>query len=195
MKKTILILSTVILFTACDVLNQVSSAYNLSQCKYDYKSINNIRLAGLNLGSGSSFSVSNLASIATILAGGKLQTIPLSMTLNLDVKNPNNAIAALNGLTYAIEVEDMEFTTGKLNVPLSINPGETEVLSLNIGMDLKSLMNRYSQERVAGEMSSFLGISGNPTNITVKLWPTLMIGNTPLKSPTYIPVRFSFGGK
>lgn len=195
MKKTTLILSIVIFLSGCGIFNQVNSAYTLSQCKYSYKSLNNIQLAGLHLSDAGSLSISNLASIATILAGGKQQTIPLSMTLALNVKNPNNAIAALNGLEYAIEVENMEFTTGKLNVPLNINPGETKILSLNIGMDLKSLMNRYSQERVAGEMSSFLGISGNPTNITVKLWPTLMIGNTPFKSPTYIPVRFSFGGK
>ncbi|MFA5462821.1 MAG: hypothetical protein WC265_01950 [Dysgonamonadaceae bacterium] len=56
------------------------------------------------------------------------------------------------------------------------------------------MMNRYSQERVTSEMSRFLGISPGQTKVSVKLWPTLLIGDIPLKSPTYIPVTFVYGG-
>ena len=194
MKKAIIILSTMLLMYGCNIFEQIGGAYNLSQCKYDYNSLDNIEVAGLKLGKGKSISIANLASLSTILAGGSLQTIPFSMTLNLDVKNPNEQAAFLNGLDYMIELNDMEFSTGKLNVPLRIEAGKTSVLPLSIGLDLKSLMNRYSQERVTSEMSRFLGISPGQTKISVKLWPTLLIGDIPLKSPTYIPVTFVYGG-
>ena len=179
---------------SCDVVNQIGGAYNLSQCKYDYKSIDNIQIAGVNLGKANSLSIANIASLSTILAGSSLQTIPFSMTLNLDVNNPNEVAAYLNGLDYMIELNDMEFADGKLDVPLRIEPGKTAVLPLSIGVDLKNLMNRYSKEKVTPELSKLIGISPGQTKVTVKLWPKVLIGNTPIKSPTYIPVTFLFGG-
>jgi LEA14-like dessication related protein len=150
----------------------------------------------MNLGNASNISVSNLASIATILAGGSTrQTIPFSMTLNMDVTNPNNATAFLDALDYSILINEMEFVEGKMDVPIRIDPGQTTLLSIPISVDLKSLMNRYSQERVTNEMSAFLGITPKETSVTVKLWPKLTVGNTLIKVPAPIPVVFNFGGK
>ncbi len=194
MRKTILLSLLIFALTSCDVLNQIGGAIQLSQCEYKYNSINDIQLAGINLGDGSSISLSNFASISSILTGGSLQTIPFSMTLNMDVKNPNQTAAFLNALEYAIDINEMEFTTGKMDVPIRVEPGQTSVLPISIGVDLKNLINRYSRDRVAREMSGFLGLSSDETKVTVKLWPKLMVGNTPIKVPAPIPVVFSFGG-
>ncbi len=194
MKKTVLLFLLIFSLSSCDILNQIGGAIQLSQCEYTYNSIDEMQLAGINLGDGSSISLSNFASISSILTGGSLQTIPFSMTLKMDVKNPNQAAAFLNALEYAIEINEMEFTTGKMDVPIRVEPGQTAVLPLSIGVDLKNLMNRYSRDRVAREMSSFLGLSSDETKVTVKLWPKLMVGNTPIKVPAPIPVVFTFGG-
>lgn len=180
---------------SCNVFKQIGGAYNLSQCKYDYNSIENIEVAGVNIGKPQSISIAEIATLTTILAGGNMQNIPFSMTLNLDIENPNEDPAYLNGLDYVIELNDMEFTTGKLDVPVSVEAGKTSVIPLSIGVDLKSLMNRYSKDRVSTEMSRFLGISPGQTKVTVKLWPKVLIGDVPIKSPTYIPVVFLFGSK
>lgn len=195
MKKLILMLSVALLLSGCDVMNQIGGAYTLSQSEYKYKSLSNIQLAGVNMGDGSGVSISNLATIATILSGANRQSIPFNMTLNMDVKNPNKTAAFLNALDYSIDINEMEFVQGKMDVPLRIEPGETQTFPIPISVDLKNLMNRYSQERVANEMSSFLGITPDETTVTVKLWPKLMVGQTPVKVPAPIPVVFKFGGK
>ncbi len=195
MKKTILIALVGFMLTGCDVLNQIGGAISLSQCEYTYDSISDIQIAGLNLGNSSNISLSNLATISTILTGGNLQTIPFNMTLNVDVKNPNQVVAFLNALDYAIDINDMEFAAGKMDVPIRIESGQTQVLPISIGVDLKNLMNRYSTEKVANEMSAFLGIRSDQTKVTLRLWPKVMVGNTPIKVPAAIPVVFTFGGK
>ena len=194
MKKSLIILSTILLMFSCDIAKQLGGAYNLSQCKYDYNSIDNIEIAGVKLGKSKSLSIANIATLSTILAGGSLQTIPFTMVLNLDVLNPNEKAAYLNGLDYEIELNNMEFANGQLDVPLRIEPGKTAVLPLSIGIDLKNLMNRYSKEKVSTEMSRFLGVSPGETKVSVKLWPKVLIGDVPIKSPTYISVTFVFGG-
>ena len=181
---------------SCDVVQQIGGAYNLLQCKYDYNSIDNVQIAGINLGKGKSVSVLQIASLTTILTGGTLQNIPFSMVVNLDVANPNEkASAYLNGMDYQIELNDMELTSGKLDTPVRIEPGGSQVVPLSIGVDLMNLMNRYSKEKVSSEMSRFIGISPGETKITVKLWPKVLIGNTPIKSPAHIPVTFYVGKK
>lgn len=195
-KKTLLILFAASMLTGCDVINKISGAYQLTQSEYRYNSIAKIQLAGINLNSAADLSVSHLASIATLLAGGSaLQTIPFSMTLNMDVTNPNSTAAFLDALDYAININELEFVTGQMDIPIRIEPGETKVVPIPISMDLKSLMNRYSQERVVNEMSAFLGITPNETTVTVKLWPKLTVGNNTVKVPAAIPVVFNFGGK
>lgn len=194
MKKIITALLLIFTLTSCDVLNQVSGAYQLTQCEYKYNSINNIQLAGNNLGDGTSLSLSNFASISSILMGGNLQTIPFSMNLKLDVKNPNQSVALLNALDYSITINDMEFTTGNVVTPLRVEAGQTGTLPITVGVDLKNLMNTYSKDVVAKDMSGFLGLSSNETKVTLKLWPKLIVGNTLIKVPTAIPVSFTFGG-
>ena len=196
MKKFILILSAVVLMTGCDVMNKIGGAYQLSQSDYRYNSLNNIQLSGMNLGNASGISLSNLAAISTILSGGSaMQSIPFSMTLNMDVTNPNTTAAFLDALDYAIQINEMEFVEGKMDIPIRIEPGETKMVAVPISVDLKSLMNRYSQQRVTSEMSAFLGITPNKTSVSVKLWPKFLVGGTLVKVPAPIPVVFNFGGK
>ena len=193
MRKTLATILTSLFLGSCSLFNQIGGAYNLSQCEYNYNSISDIHLVGINLGNTSTISLSDFATISTILNGGSLQTIPFSMTLNMDVRNPNTAAAFLNGLDYEITINDLEFTNGKIDVPFHLDPGEKKVLPLSINVDLKNLINRYSRERVAKEMTSFLGLSSTETKVSVKLWPRVMIGKTPIKSIAPIPVVFTFG--
>ena len=94
-----------------------------------------------------------------------------------------------------IELNDMEFTSGKLDVPVRIEAGGSQVVPLSIGVDIMNLMNRYSKSKVSSEMSRFLGISPGQTKVTLKLWPKVLIGDVPIKSPTHIPVTFLVGKK
>ena len=201
MKKiTKTVVSLIVLFSltfmpACDVMNNIGGAYRLSLSEYKYSSLYDIQLAGMKLGYASSISLTNLASIATVLAGGNSQTIPFSMPLNMDVTNPNTAAAFLDALDYQIIINDLEFVEGKMDMPIRIEPGETKVIPIPVSVDLRNLINRYSQERVTKEMSSFLGITPNETTVMVKLWPKLTVGNTLIKVPAAIPVEFKFGGR
>ena len=190
-----IVLLSLTFLPACDVMNKIGGDYRLSQSIYKYSSLNDIQLAGMKLGNASSISLSNLASVATVLAGGNKQNIPFSMTLNMDVTNPNTAAAFLDALDYQVILNDLELVEGKMDQPIRIEAGETKVVPIPVSIDLRKLMDRYSQERVTKEMSSFLGITPNETTVMVKLWPKLTVGNTLVKVPAAIPVEFKFGGR
>ncbi|MDR1716649.1 MAG: hypothetical protein LBS20_12480 [Prevotella sp.] len=193
MKKRILALLLVVTtLVGCDSVQQgLRSTYNLINCEYSYKSITGLTISGMNLSNG--LSVTSIPKITSILSG-TATSIPLNFTLNVNVKNPNESAALLHGLQYIVSVDDIEFTTGSINQTLNIASGQTQTLPLTIGVDLATLMKNNSKDAVTEIAKNFLGIGSKKSNVSLQLKPTFMIGNTPVVSPMYIPVSFSFGG-
>ncbi|MDR2950054.1 MAG: LEA type 2 family protein [Prevotella sp.] len=193
MKKRILALCVIIVtLISCDsVQKSLSSTYNMINCEYNYKSISSLTISGIDVSKG--LSVTSIPKITSILSG-TASSIPLNFNLNLDVKNPNQSAAMLNGLQYIISIDDIQFTTGSVNQALNIGAGQSQILPLSIGVDLATLMKSNSKDAVVDIAKNFIGIGNKKSNVSVQLKPTFMVGNVPITSPVYIPVSFSFGG-
>lgn len=195
MKKsflTLITLATMLLFMGCDATKQQSSgAYNLIKCKYTYNSISNISISGIN--ASNALSLTNITKITSILSGNS-SSIPLDFTLNLNVNNPNEGDAILNGMEYALSIDNIQFTTGNIEQALTINAGQTQTLPLTIGVDLATLMQDNSKTAIVDIAKNFLGIGSEKSNVSVQLRPTFKIGNSKITSPVAIPLSFSFGG-
>lgn len=190
-KAIISLLAIIVVVSSCNVGQQVSGAYNMTQCKYDFNSISNLTLSGMDLSKGVSFT--HIPQITSILSG-RPSSVPMNLTLNLDVKNPNQSAAFLNGLQYILSIDDVQFTTGTLNQTLNIPAGGTQMLPLQIGLDLATLLKGESKDAVLNIAKNFIGIGNQPSNVTLQLRPTFMIGDRAIPSPVYIPVKFSFNG-
>lgn len=193
MKKRVLALLLIAAtFIGCDVSKEIAGAYNMINCNYSYKSISGLTISGMNL-SSNSLSVTNITKLTSILSG-TASSIPLDFTLNLNVNNPNQSAALLHGLQYIVSIDNIQFTTGSLNQSLNIAAGQTQTLPISIGVDLATLMKNNSKDAVLDIAKNLAGINTKQSNISVQLKPTFLIGNTPITSPSYIPVNFSFGG-
>ncbi len=179
--------------SGCNVLqNSLSSAYNLANCDYKYRSITQLSISGINLSGG--LTPLMIPRVLAILSGN-VSSIPLKFTLNLDVNNPNQGVAAFQSLLYMITIDDVRFTTGNFNQPFHIGAGETKVLPMDIGVDIAELMKNNSRSVVENIVKNFLGLSDTPSKVTVQLKPSFKVGEQLFASPVYIPVSFTFGGK
>ncbi|MFV0536330.1 MAG: LEA type 2 family protein [Dysgonomonas sp.] len=193
MKKRIFALFTIAaIMLSCSSLQQgLSGTYNMINCEYSYKSISGMSISGMNLSNG--LSITSIPKVTSILTGSAT-SIPLNFTLNLNIKNPNQSAAMLNGLQYVISIDDIQFTTGSVDQALNIAAGQTQALPLSIGVDLATLMKNNSKDAVLNIAKNLVGIGSQKSNVSVQLKPTFMIGTVPVTSPIYIPVSFSFGG-
>lgn len=193
MKIRMLLVCAVSFFTfvSCDVAQQAQSAYNMVNCNYEYKSISGLSFAGMNLSNG--LSLTNALQAASLLSGNS-SSLPVQLTLNLDVTNPNKSVAALSGMQYVLSIDDVEFTTGSLSQSLNINAGKTETLPLSIGFDLASLLGGESKDAVTNIAKNFLGIGDAKSNVTLQVRPSFNVNGYTVTSPVYIPISFSFGG-
>jgi LEA14-like dessication related protein len=183
---------TIVILTGCGILQSgLLNAYNLANCEYKYNSISNLKISGIDMAKGlNPLAIPKIISILT----GNASSIPLDFTLNMDVKNPNNGTAAFQALQYIISVDDMQFTAGNFNKPFSVNAGESNKLPMTISLDIAQLMKSNSRSTVENIVKNFLGISNEPSKVTVQLKPSFKVGEQLFASPVYIPVSFSFGG-
>jgi hypothetical protein len=192
MKKIMAFICISVLMFSCDVAQQVLGTYQLTQCKYDYRSISGLTLGGINLSNASSLSSLNplsLASLTTAFATSS-GSLPLNFTLNLDVTNPGVQAAILNGMGYVLEIDGHEMTTGFLDQKLQVDGGQKAVLPINMAFDLKKVLNGESLESIKNLAFNFAGIGTGSSDVTVRLKPSFIVGNQTLASPSYIPVSF-----
>ena len=192
MKKFITFLSLVFLTFSCDVAQQVMGTYQLSQCKYDYHSISGLTLAGINLQNVSGLASLNPLNLANLTSAfsSKNGSLPLNLTLNMDISNPGTQAAIINGLGYILEIDGHQMTTGTVNQQLQINGGQKTVLPINMAFDLKKALSGESLESIKKIAFNFAGIGNDPSNVTIRLKPSFKVGNQIIAAPNYIPVSF-----
>jgi LEA14-like dessication related protein len=181
------------ILTGCDVLKQEAAGlYNMTQCKYEYNSISNLSISGMNLSNG--MSMLNMPKILALFSG-QTSSIPLNFTLNLGVSNPNTSAALMHGLQYIVSIDGIRFTTGSVQQELNVPAGGKQTLPLNIGFDLASMMKGDSKNAVTNIVKNFVGIGSEKSKVSVQIKPTFLIGGQRIAAPMYIPIDFSFGGK
>lgn len=185
--------------TSCDVLKQVAGTYNMVNCKYDYRSLTGVSVAGINLSQG--VSLLDAPKILNLLSGNAT-SIPVGCTVNLDVANPNATDAILNGMDYVLAIDGIDFTSGSVSQQLSIAPGATGALPLTMAFDVAALLRGESRDAVVGIVRNLMGASGlsatsaaEPSKVTLNIRPSFNVAGHKVTSPVFIPVSFSFGGK
>lgn len=178
--------------SSCDVAKQAQGAYNMVNCKYEYQSLGNLAVAGINVSNG--ISLLDAPKILNLLTGN-MSSVPLGFTVNLGVTNPNASEAILNGLDYILAIDGIDFTSGAVENQLSIPAGGTGTLPLAMNFDVASLLKGDSRDAVSNILKNFVGLGSEASNVTLNIRPSFNVAGYKVTSPVYIPVSFQFGGK
>ena len=195
MKKIItsILFFLMLILSGCSALQSgLSNAYNLANCVYKYHSVSDIIVSEINVSKG--LSPLMIPKIISILSGSA-SSIPMNLTLNLDVNNPNSGTAAFQALSYIVSIDDIPFTTGNFRQPFSVGAGETKMLPMTIGFDIAELMKKNSRPAIENIAKNILGIGNASSKVTVQLKPSFKVGDQTFTSPLYTPLTFNIGGK
>lgn len=174
----------------------IKSAFQLKNCQYSYNSISGIKVAGIDCSSTSSIlQLSNLTKIANLIAGN-FSSLPLEMTVNVNVKNPGEVAAGISNVRYDVAIDNLDVASGDLQKSFRVEPGKTAVLPVGIKTDLANLLNADNRAQVINIVKNFAGINDQASTVKLKLRPTIASGNSGngITLPA-IPITFSYNGK
>ena len=182
-----------LLFASCNLQKQITALANMAKCTYKIDNLTGMTLANVNVQGKSSLAQLNLSDatkLATAYLGG---TMPLSMTLNMAVKNPNKEPAAMNKLKYILALDGQNLTNGTIPNSFAVEANSTNTLPIQVNVDLKQVLAGKSKEEILNLILALSGQSQKPTKLGLSIKPTFNIAGQAIEYPNYFNVATEFG--
>ena len=188
-KKTLIILFVTMGFASCDVLTQVAQMANFANCKFNFNSVDQIEMLGVNLSKGmskSDLNTAQLLSLANALASRKL---PVSFNVNVGVNNPNTIPASMTKMDYIVSLNGKEVISTSLNKSISVGANSSSVVTIPINTDLFQLFSGESADAILNLAFKLAGASSEPVNVGLKVKPYININGQQLAYPDFISMN------
>ncbi len=188
-KKTFIILFVTMGLASCDVLTQVAQMANFANCKFNFNSVDQIEMLGVNLSKGmskSDLNTAQLLSLANALASRKL---PVSFNVNVGVNNPNTIPASMTKMDYIVSLNGKEVISTSLNKSISVGANSSSVVTIPITTDLFQLFSGESADAILNLAFKLAGASSEPVNVGLKVKPYININGQQLAYPDFISMN------
>lgn len=196
MKRILLLCFTALAISSCGINQQAAQIKALEKCTYRITSAEQVTLGGADVKKMLSNGDINLGSLPGLALGLLRKDVPLRARLNLEVKNPTGNDAAINEFEYKILINRQELATGFVNQALNVAAGQSSTVPVDMEINVYPFV---SNSKVMGEISEFLKSSkGGPEKkgiLTLKIKPSIKVGNTLVKYPGFITVDKEISSK
>ncbi len=196
MKKGIIIIFLTIGIFGCGINRQADLLKALKNCDYKVSSISNVKLAGADVKNLLDEGDLNLTSLPGLALGFLRKDVPLGATVNLQITNPSGLTAAINQFDYKILVNNTDLAEGTVTQNISLDQGKTITVPVSIRTNVYQLLSNQTilndvikAAKKTSSTNESLGL------LTIKIRPTFMIGNTPIKYPGYISISKEVSSK
>lgn len=181
----------VLVFSQCSVNRQITQAKALGDCKFNITSADSVYLSGIDVRKLKNLEDLNPMRYPQLATGFLAKSIPVSARLNIDITNPTNKTAAIDQLEYKILLAQQELFNGFVNQRIEVAPGggTTRVpikLNANVYQLIADEKTRSAFTDLVRNMSGSEGTKSS--KLTIKIKPTLALGNKKIDYPGYITV-------
>jgi len=181
------------IFYGCDVVKQAQKMVNLTQCQFKIQSVDNIRLAGINVQNIKSKNELGLMDVQRLMTAIATNSFPLTFTLNVGARNPNTSAAGMSAMEWILFIDNIQMVSGRVSQAVTIPANQgSAIIPLNINLDLKKILKGKTADAILNFGLNLAGSGNKPTRFMMKIKPTLMIGQYPLTYPDYISVGTEF---
>lgn len=190
MKKILLLCLATVVISSCGINKQAQQIKALEKCRYKITSADQVTLGGADVKKMIINQDINLASLPGLALGLLRKDVPLRARLNLEVQNPTGDDASINEFEYKILINKQELATGFVNQALNVAAGSSTTVPVDMEVNVYPFI---SNSKVMGEISDFLksGKNGGPEKkgiLTLKIRPSIKVGNTLVKYPGFITI-------
>jgi len=181
--------------SSCGIGEQVQQAKAFKGAEFRLASVEQATLAGVDvthLRNASDLSLINQARIATAYASGNL---PLRLRVNLEVRNPNDEIAAVNAFDYIALLDGKQVATGRSMERIEVAPNSVAVAPIALESNLREVVGEQSGEALANLALGLGDQNSTSHRLTLRLKPTFVTSSgRSISAPGYVNVEKEFVG-
>ena len=188
-KRTLIILFVMAGLSSCEVLNQVAQVANLVNCTFNFDSVNQIKMLGINLSKGMTKSDLNATQLLNLANALMRRELPVSFNVNVNVNNPNSIAAAMAKMDYILSLNGKQVISTTMNNGINVPANSSSVVSIPITTDLFQLFSGESADAILNLAFKLAGASSNPVNVGLKVKPYISINGQQLAYPDFITMN------
>ena len=188
-KRTLIILFVMVGLSSCEVLNQVAQVANLVNCTFNFDSVNQIKMLGINLSKGMTKSDLNATQLLNLANALMRRELPVSFNVNVNVSNPNSIAAAMAKMDYILSLNGKQVISTTMNNGINVPANSSSVVSIPITTDLFQLFSGESADAILNLAFKLAGASSNPVNVGLKVKPYISINGQQLAYPDFITMN------
>ncbi|WP_410220293.1 hypothetical protein [Pedobacter sp.] len=195
--KRILFFSLFILtVTSCSLTKQGQQIRALEKCEYRIMDATDISLAGTDVKKLINGKAVNPVNLPGLALGLLRKDIPLRAKLNLEITNPTGDLAAINNFEYKILINRQEIANGFVDQSVSIGSNQSVKVPLVLNTNVYQFL---TDNKIIDDISSFIAGATNGSEkkglVTLKIKPSIRIGNELVKYPGFITINKEISSK
>ena len=189
LKRTLIVLFVTMGLASCDVLTQVAQMANFANCTFNFNSVNQIQMLGINLSKGMTKESLNITQGLALINAINSRSLPVTVNVNLDVKNPNSIAASMAKMDYILTLNGKQVISTTMNNSVSVPAKSNSVVTIPITTDLFQLFSGESADAIVNLAFKLAGASSNPVDVGLKVKPYISINGQQLAYPDYISMN------
>jgi hypothetical protein len=105
---------------SCEVLNQVAQMANFVNCSFNFDSVNQIKMLGIDLSRGMSKTDLNAAQLLNLANSLMQKKLPVTFNVNVNVSNPNSIAAAMAKMDYILTLNGKQVISTTMNNGINV---------------------------------------------------------------------------
>jgi hypothetical protein len=184
-------------FSGCATLQQIQDTLvNIKRLQFKLDSVTPGNLAGINLAAIDGPAKLSIPDGLKLVSAFKQKSLPLSMTLTVAAKNPNDGTggssqksALLKALAWTLKIDGKETISGDIPNPIEVpGTGQATVIPLQMSLDLYKFFSDQGYENLLNLALAVAGQKGSTARITLTAVPTVSVAGIALKYPGQVEI-------
>ena len=188
-KKALIVMFVTMGLASCDILTQVAQMANFANCTFNFNSVDQIQMLGVNLSKGMSKTDLNAMQLLSLANAISNRQLPVTFNVNLDVNNPNTIAAAMTKMDYILSLNGKQVISTTMNNAVNVPANSSSTVTIPITTDLFQLFSGESADAIVNLAFKLAGASSDPVNVGLKVKPYINVNNQPLAYPDYITMN------
>lgn len=188
-KKALIIVFVMMGLSSCEVLNQLAQMANFANCSFNFNSVNQIQMLGINLSKGMTKSDLNATQLLNLANSLMRKELPVTFNVNVDVTNPNTIAAAMSKMDYILSLNGKQVISTTMNKGINVPANGSSVVTIPITTDLFQLFSGESADAILNLAFKLAGASSDPVNVGLQVKPYISINGQSLAYPDFITMN------
>jgi hypothetical protein len=171
---------------SCATLQQFAA---LRSVDFQLDRVSNVRVAGIDASSISSYSDLSIMDAARVGAAIARRELPLSFDLHVRAENPaeNPVTARLLRMQWTLLLDDTETISGLIEQELELPPAQPQDIPVDIALDLFDFFERSGPD-LFNLALNLMGVGNEPSRVALRALPTVNTALGPISYPQPITI-------